>query len=178
VSADGVHYVIIDGTQVWYPFQHNVGQEVYRFLARVKFHVQLALQFANFLNAPSYATSLSMALRAHGVRLLCLAGYGEANVASIATPLAFMDPGRSNDQVPTATSPRLSPPRREFTNKLIVKFTEVKASQNKKAMLDSDVNDLIYEETNDHVGAIRAILPDLFSTDPKIKARHSLFHSS
>jgi len=37
---------------------------------------------------------------------------------------------------------------REFTNKLVVKFTEVKASQNKKAMLDSDVNDLIYEETN------------------------------
>lgn len=103
------------------------------------------------------------------MHLLCLAGYGEANVRSIGTPLAFLDPQdpETGSRLPLGLSfLRLN---RKFTNQLIVKFIEVMASQGKKAVFDSDVNNLIYEETNGHVGAIRAILSHLINSNRRSK---------
>ncbi len=171
VPADETHYVVLDESQFWYPANVsdiNARQEVYRFWAGIKFHVQPALQFTDFLNAP-YAAFPSITPRAPGVRLLCLAGYGEANVGSIGTPLAFLDPEdpETGSRLPLGLSfLRLN---REFTNQLIVKFIEVMASQGKKAVFDSDVNNLIYEETNGHVGAIRAILSHLINSNRRSK---------
>ena len=171
MPADETHYVVLDESQFWYPANVsdiNVRQEVYHFWAGIKYHVQPALQFTDFLNAP-YAAFHSITPRAPGVRLLCLAEYGEANVGSIGTPLAFVDPEdpATGSHLPLGLAfLRLD---RQFTNQLIIKFIEVMASQGKKAVFDSDVSNLIYEETNGHVGAIRAILSHLISSDRRSK---------
>jgi len=173
VSADGVHYVIIDGTQqgvyrFWAGVSRPTSPTVHR-LSRCSF-----LRYISFYSSPepmvcAFFASLDMVRRMsrrlqHPLHSWIL----EDLITRSRLPLglAFL---------------RLD---REFTNKLIVKFTEVKGSQNKTAMLDSDVNDLIYEETNDHVGAIRAILsPDLFSTDRRSKQdvldfiRHDIYQA-
>lgn len=183
VPADETHYVVMDESHFWYPASVsdiNIRKEVNRFWAGIKFHVQPALQFTDYLDAP-YATSITPL--APGVRLLCLAGYGEANVRAIGTPLAFLDP---EDPVTGSRLPlglaflRLD---RESTNQLIVKYVEIKASQGKKAVFDSDVNDLIYEETNGHVSAVRAILYHLINSDRRSKQdvlnfiRHDIYQT-
>jgi len=143
VLSDEVYYVIIDEAQTWYPSNLSdptAQTEVYKFWADTKFYVKPALQLAN-IGLSSYATLLSMHPPASttGLCVLCLAGYGEANVGIIATPVGFMDP---QDPVTRLRLPlgldflRLDP---EFTKQLILRFTEMKASHRKGVTFDAEV---------------------------------------
>jgi DNA polymerase III delta prime subunit len=185
VPPNDLHYVIMDEGQTWYPYNINdpIGRkEVWGFWAAVKSYVQPALPFTNFPNAPPDSMP-SVDLPPTGIRLLCLAGYGETNVGSMATPLGFQDP---EDPVTKCRQPlglaflRLD---RQSTNKLVERFIEVKASQGKKTTFDSDVYNLIYEATNGHVGAVRALLHHLVSSDRRSKkhvldfVRHDVYQA-
>jgi len=98
-----------------------------------------------------------------GLRLLCLAGYGE-NVGSIATSPVFVDPGL---RLPLGLDfLRLD---YQFAEKLIIKFSEVKASLGKPTNFDPEICNLIYKETNGHAGAIRTLLHHLASSNRRSK---------
>jgi hypothetical protein len=54
-----------------------------------------------------------------------------------------------------------------MTNALTAKFVELKESDGKKMSFDADVCELIYGETNGHVGAVRTLLSHFVSTDKR-----------
>jgi len=177
VLSDEVYYVIIDEAQTWYPSNLSdptAKTEVYKFWADTKFYVKPALQLAN-IGLSSYATLLSMHPPASttGLRVLCLAGYGEANVGTFSTPVGFMDP---QDPVTRLRLPlgldflRLD---RESTKQLILRFTKIQTSHRKALTFDAEVFNLIYDETNGHVGAIRMLLHYLVDTRKRSKQLHS-----
>ena len=165
-----VHYVVIDEAQTWYPANMNnsKGQkEVFGFWADVKFHVKPALKledYANYLHSMELSSS-----QATGLRLLCLAGYGEANVGSITTPIVFVDPEDSATGLRLPLGLNFLRLDYQFTEKLIIKFSEVKASLGKPTNFDAETCDLIFNETNGHVGAIRTLLHHLDSSNRRSK---------
>ena len=128
-----------------------------------------ALQQLANIGLSSYASLLSMHPPASttGLRVLCLAGYGEANVGTFSTPVGFMDP---QDPVTRLRLPLLGLDflrlDRESTKQLISRFTKIKASH---ITFDAEVFNLIYDETNGHVGAIRMLLYYLVDTDKRSK---------
>ena len=176
LKEEGTIYVIIDEAQAWYPANVPIEatKQVAGFWADVKYYVKPALVLADYVNdsLSNGGTSKSMATSATTarVRLLCLAGYGETNVGSIATPLAFVDPEdpeKENAQYPLGLNfLRLT---RDTTDALITKFISIKGSEGKKSSFDADMRKLIFEETNGHVGAIRTVLFHLINANNKTK---------
>lgn len=168
------HYIIIDEAQSWYPSSANdwrAQQQLNHFWADVKFFVKPALGLANYVqNALSPSTIQNRPPSPTGrVRLLCLAGYGEANVGSIATPLVFVDPLDTTKKMRLPLGLEFLRLDLEMTNALIAKVVEIKKLEGKKMTFGADVCELIYEETNGHVGAVRTLLFHFTNTDKRSK---------
>ncbi len=162
----------IDEAQSWYPLNvkdWRAQQQFNHFWADVKFFVKPALGLADYIQkAWSGSAILNRTSSPTGrVRLLCLAGYGEVNVGSIATPL--VDPLDTTKKMRLPLGLEFLRLDREMTNGLIVKFVETKELEGKKMPFDADVGGLIYEETNGHVGAVRTLLFHLVNTDKRSK---------
>ena len=157
-------YLIVDEAQVWYPdnAKEGVKWQLTDFWAEVKAYVSSTMNWTHYTGALSQGTSKSDARSESRVevRLLCLAGYGEASLGSVPTPQVFMDPSD------TATG-QVIPLGLDFlrfdsarTYQLITKFTKLKEVDGKLSSFANDqgVCDLIFKETNGHVGAIRSFL--------------------
>ena len=89
--SEEIRYVVIDEAQMSYPSNMSdpkAQREVCQFWADVKFYVKPALKLGNY-SVYDALHSMDLPTLATGVRLLCLAGYGEANVGSIATSIVF-----------------------------------------------------------------------------------------
>jgi energy-coupling factor transporter ATP-binding protein EcfA2 len=167
--SDEDHYVIIDEAQSWYPI--NVDDraaelQLCRFWADIKFYVKPALELSDYIKT-SFSIQNSRISTNGRVRVLCLAGYGETNIGSIATPLVFVDPEDPVTQLRLPLGLEFLRLDRAKTDALITKFAEVKAFEGKQMSFDPRVRELIYTETKGHVGAIRTLLFHLVSTEKR-----------
>ena len=168
------HYIIIDEAQSWYPSNvedWRTRQQLNHFWADVKFFVKPALELANYVQNPlSHSPTRNNPSSPTGrVRLLCLAGYGEANVGSIATPLVFVDPLDSTKNLRLPLGLEFLRLDLEMTLALIAKYVEIIESEGKRMTFGTDVRELIYQETNGHVGAVRTLLFHFANTDKRSK---------
>ena len=157
-------YLIVDEAQVWYPnnAKEKVKNQLNDFWAEVKAYVSSGMDWTHYTVARSAGASESeaMSISRVEVRLLCLAGYGEASLGSVSTPQVFLDP---SDPVTGRAVPlgldflRFDSVR---TSELITKYTKLKEGDGKPSSFadDQGVCDLIFKETNGHVGAIRSFL--------------------
>jgi hypothetical protein len=106
------------------------------------------------------------------VRILLFAGYGERSLGSIATPFEFVDP------VDPATHQRLPlglnflQLDREKTYELVKKYIDIENKAGKRISFGHDgrIHDLIFRDTNGHVGAIRIFLFHAVSFNMKTPA--------
>jgi len=161
-------YIIIDEAQSWYPLNAKDWRvQLDGFWADVKFFVKPAFKLADYVKTVASKPDLP-SIPIGRVRLLCLAAYGEANVGSIATPLVFVDPMDIGKNMRLPLGLEFLRLDREMTHALITKFVEIKGVEGKMSF-DADVCELIYEEIEDHVGAVRTLLFHFVSSDKRNK---------
>jgi hypothetical protein len=166
-------YLIVDEAQAWYPANvpKDSRYEVDSFWSDIKIVFQAKLDWSNYYAELARGASQSRAASESGtnVRLLCLAGYGEMSLGSIATPLEFVDPMDPDTQTQLPLGLNFLRLDREKTHQLIKKYAEIMESEGKKTSfsLHSDILDLIFNETNGHVGVLRTLLFHLVTTDKK-----------
>jgi len=171
----GPYYLIVDEAQVWYPDNAKDGakQQLNDFWALVKGYVTSAMDWPHYTDAIARGVSESDAMSESRVevRLLCLAGYGQASLGSVPTPHVFTDPSdtATGQSIPLGLDfLRFDSAR---TSQLITKFTKLKEEDGKPSSFadDQGVCDLIFKETNGHVGAIRSFLHHLINAGKTIK---------
>ncbi len=168
-------YVIVDEAQIWYPMNvaMKAGKELETFWGEVKTLLKPGRDFSSYIDARSggASTSAAASMSTVPVRLLCLAGYGEASLGTAATPLTFVDPLDPVTNLPSPLGLDFLRFNREKTHKLISKYTKIKALEGKMTSFSTDpaVRDLIFQETNGHVGAIRTFLFHIIRAGKKTK---------
>ena len=171
-SRDRHIYIIIDEAQAWYPdgLKRTVKNQVETFWGMFKFIKQernWPVYVAELANGAS--ESQAAAASTLKVRILLLAGYGERRLGAIATPFEFMDP------VDPATKRRLPlglnflRMDREKTYELITKYIDIANGGGKQISFGRNhhIHDLIFRDTNGHVGAIRTFLFHTVGSDMK-----------
>ena len=161
--GDDFTYIIMDEAQTWYPA--NVPREVKDQLDRFWGGVKSGFK-------PQQRVGLGISnLGLTGVRLLCLAGYGEANLGGHATPLEFIDPTDPDTQLRLPLGLNFLRLDRDKAHEMIKKFVSIKSSESKRISfsLDPDVCDLLFDDSNGHVGAIRTILLHLVGSNKRTR---------
>ena len=161
----------MDEAQTWYPASaksERAKSELDAFWGDIKTSFMPMQEWTNHVaglglgerTAPSPAN----------VRLLCLAGYGEAKLGVAATPLEFMDPVDPGTQLRLPLGLSVLRLDRDKTDELITKFVDIKNSESKMSFsLDPDVRDLIFDDSNGHVGVIRTFLFHLVLTNKRTR---------
>lgn len=163
-SRNKPFYLIVDEAQNWYPTDMAMKsrKELDTFWGEVKTLLKSGRDFSRYIAALSDGASTSAAesMSTVHVRLLCLAGYGEASLGSVETPLAFVDPLDPVTNLPLPLGLDFLCFSREKTQDLITKYTKIKALEGKITSFSTDpeVRDLIFEKTNGHVGAVCTLL--------------------
>ncbi len=168
VPMGGPTYIIMDEAQTWYPANAAPGAkgELDAFWSGVKTSFKQAQEWTNHVAGLGFGNlGLTTASSPVTVRLLCLAGYGEAKLGVVATPLEFMDPVDPDTQLRLPLGLNVLRLDRDKTNEVITKFVDIKNSEGKMTpfSLNSDVRDLIFNHSNGHVGVIRTLLFHLVS---------------
>jgi len=172
-SRDRHIYIIIDEAQAWYPggLNQKVKNQVETLWSMLKFIKQENWPVFMTELANSASESEACAESTIRVRILLLAGYGERRLGAIAMPFEFVDP------IDPATQQRLPlgldflRMDREKTYELITKYIDVANEEGKWIPFGHDhrIHELIFCDTNGHVGAICTFL---FHAVPCCQLRH------
>jgi hypothetical protein len=163
-SQDRCIYIIIDEAQAWYTangLSKNTKTSVDMFWSGLK-DIKEQRDWAVYISemANGAVESVAIAKSTITVRILLLAGYGERSLGSIATPFEFVDPvdPTTNQRLPLGLDfLRLD---RNKTHELITKYIDIENRGGKQISFGHDhrIYDLIFGDTNGHVGAIRTFL--------------------
>jgi hypothetical protein len=110
--------------------------------------------------ASGASESIAAAKSTVQVRVFLLAGYGESSLGSLATPLEFLDPRDPTTGKRLPLGLNFLQLNREKTYELITKYIDIQNKAGKRISFahDGRVHDLIFGQTNGHVGAIRTFL--------------------
>ena len=172
-SRDRHIYIIVDEAQAWYPgngLREEAEMEVGMFWSALK-AIKEERDWSTYIAelARGASESIAAANSTIKVRLLLLAGYGERSLGSLATPFEFVDPKdpATNQRLPLGLNfLRLN---RGNTYELITKYIDIQNKAGKRISFGHDdrVHDLIFRDTNGHVGAIRTFLFHAVSFDMK-----------
>ncbi len=170
-SRDIPIYVIIDEAQAWYPgkvFREDANREIDLFWGWIK-GLQEGQEWTSFIRELTLHASKSTAVAesAINLRLLFLAGYGEKNLGSIATPVQFVDPKDPTTQQRLPLGLNFLRLDREKTCELISKYVVIQNKLGKRISFGDQnvVHKLIFDDTNGHVGVIRTFLHHAIGSD-------------
>jgi len=127
VGDDSI-YIIMDEAQTWYPA--NVPEEVKdqldRFWGGIKSGFKPRQEWTNHVGLGFINLRFTT-----GIRLLCLAGYGEANIGGHATPLEFIDPTDPDTQLRLPLGLNFLRLDRDKAHEVIAKYVNIKSSRGK-----------------------------------------------
>ena len=180
-SRDRHIYIIVDEAQAWYPgngLREEAEMEVGMFWSALK-AIKEERDWSSYIAelARGASESIAAANSTIKVRLLLLAGYGERSLGSLATPFEFVDPKdpATNQRLPLGLNfLRLN---RGNTYELITRYIDIQNRAGKRIPFGHDdrVHDLIFRDTNGHVGAIRTFFFHAVSFD--LKTTEDIFRS-